>query len=310
MIGQCAGRCITTGAHNVSIGSRAGEKNCTQSYNTMLGYQAGFCGSGCGNTGIGQQAMQNSTAANSVAIGKCTLYSATGNSNVAIGAQAFQNMSSGFSNFGLGAVAGFAMSTGSYNVFIGECAGRYNTSGSHNVMLGRRAGRCYASGNKTSGTNNIFIGQDTKGGTTTSSCEIVIGYNAVGCGTNTAMIGDSSLSVVCSHGSFSTVSDRRDKTCICDIELGLDFIGDLKPKTFNMITDRNDPEGSISCKRHGFIAQDVLALEGDDPVVIRDDNPNRLGYTGEHIIPILVKGMQEQQAIIDNLTTRLEALEG
>jgi len=310
MIGQCAGRCITSGSHNISIGSRAGEKNCTKNYNVSLGYQAGFCGSGCGNTAIGQQALQNSIASNSVAIGKCTLYSATGNSNVAIGSQAFQNMSSGINNFGLGGVAGFAMSTGSNNVFIGECAGRYNTSGSNNIMLGRRSGRCYTGGNKTSGTGNVYLGQDTKGGTSTSSCEIVIGDGACGCGTNTAMIGNSNLSVVCSNGSFSTVSDRRDKTCICDLEFGLDFIGNLKPKTFNMITDRNDPEGSISCKRHGFIAQDVLALEGSDPVIIRDDNPDRLGYTGEHIIPILVKGMQEQQAVIDNLTARLEALEG
>ena len=65
-----------------------------------------------------------------------------------------------------------------------------------------------------------------------------------------------------------------------------------------MITDRNDPEGSISCKRHGFIAQEVLEIEDGDPVIINTDNPLQLGYTGEHIIPILVKGMQEQQAII------------
>ena len=124
------------------------------------------------------------------------------------------------------------------------------------------------------------------------------------------MIGNSSLTHVCSNGTFSTVSDIRDKTCICDLEFGLDFIGNLRPKTFNMITDRSDPEGSISCKRHGFIAQDVLALEGEDSVIVSTDNPDQLGYTGEHIIPILVKGMQEQQAVIDNLTARLEALEG
>ncbi len=123
------------------------------------------------------------------------------------------------------------------------------------------------------------------------------------------MLGNSSITSVCSNGTFSTVSDLRDKTCICDLEHGLDFIGDLKPKTFNMITDRNDPTGSISCKRHGFIAQDVIALEGNDNVIINNDNPDRLGYTGEHIIPILVKGMQEQQAIIDDLKERISALE-
>ncbi len=53
-----------------------------------------------------------------------------------------------------------------------------------------------------------------------------------------------------------------------------------------------------------------LLLKVEDSVIVSTDNPNQLGYTGEHIIPILVKGMQEQQAVIDNLTARLEALEG
>ena len=310
LIGKCAGRCITTGAHNVSIGSRAGEKNCVKSYNVSLGYQAGFCGQGCGSTAIGQAALQNASSDNSVAIGKCTLYAASGNSNTAIGAQALQNMTSGQNNFGLGAIAGFALQTGNGNVFIGQDASRYQTSGDNVVAIGKRAGRCHSGGTRTVGNNNIYIGQDTKSSANSTSNEIVIGCGAVGCGSNKAMIGNSSVTVVCSNGSFSTVSDIRDKTCICDLEFGLDFIGNLKPKTFNMITDRSDPEGSISCKRHGFIAQDVIALEGDDPVITNNDNPDRLGYTGEHIIPILVKGMQEQQAVIDNLTARLEALEG
>lgn len=76
-----------------------------------------------------------------------------------------------------------------------------------------------------------------------------------------------------------------------------------------MITDRTDPEGSISCKRHGFIAQEVLELEGDNNVIINDDDPNRLGYTGEHLIPILVKGMQEQQEVISDLKARIETLQ-
>ena len=317
----------TTGGCNIGIGPFALKSNGAGKWNVALGYLA-LCGNadncynfaagyaamknnttGCGNVAIGQIAMCGSTASNSIAIGKCTLCNATGNSNTAIGAQALQSMTSGQNNFGLGAIAGFALQTGSGNVFIGQDASRYQTSGDNVVAIGKRAGRCHAGGTRTVGNNNIYIGQDTKSSANSTSNEIVIGCGAVGCGSNKAMIGNSSVTVVCSNGSFSTVSDRRDKTCICDLEFGLDFIGNLKPKTFNMITDRSDPEGSISCKRHGFIAQDVIALEGDDPVITNNDNPDRLGYTGEHIIPILVKGMQEQQAVIDNLTARLEALE-
>ena len=301
LIGKCAGRCITTGQHNISIGSRAGEKNCTKHYNISLGYQAGYCGSGCGNFAVGQSAMQNSTASNAVAIGKCALVSTSGNSNVAIGSQALQCTTTGSGNFGLGAIAGYANQSGCDNVFIGSNAHRYSISGNSNIAIGKYAGRCHSSGTKTGGSNSVFIGTDARASGACPSNEIVIGCGAIGCGSNTAMIGNSSISVVCSNGTFSTVSDCRDKTCICDIELGIDFISNLQPKTFNMITDRNDPEGSISCKRHGFIAQDVLALEGSDPVIISNDNPDRLGYTGEHIIPILVKAVQELEARVKEL---------
>ena len=301
LIGQCAGRCITTGSHNISMGFRAGEKTSDKGCNVSLGRCANFCGQGCANTAIGPQAMQNSTASNSIGIGKCTLLNATGNSNTAIGAQALQGITTGQQNFGLGAIAGFSMQTGNGNVFIGEQAHRYATGGDNNIAIGKYAGRCHSGGTKTAGSNSIFIGQDARAGAANVNNEIVIGCGAVGCGSNKAMIGNSSITVVCSNGTFSTVSDIRDKTCICDLELGLDFIGDLQPKTFNMVTDRNDPEGSISCKRHGFIAQDVIAIEGDDNVIINNDNPDRLGYTGEHIIPILVKAVQELKAEIEEL---------
>ena len=308
MLGKCAGRCITTGGNNIAIGYRAQEKNCEQNYNTALGFQAMFCSGGCGNAAIGQQAMQNSTASNSVAIGKCTLYSATGNSNSAIGAQALQNVSTGINNFGLGAIAGFGLTTGSSNVYIGDSASRYNASGNNNVALGKCAGRCHSSGTKTSGDNNIYIGTDARAGSASTANEIVIGCGAVGQGTNTAMIGNSSTTHLYIYGCYSTVSDRRDKTCICDLELGLEFIKELKPKTFNTIADRCDPTGSITGKKHGFIAQDIIALEGEDNVIVSNKNPDRLSYTGEHIIPILVKGMQEQQLVIDNLISEVEDL--
>ena len=76
-----------------------------------------------------------------------------------------------------------------------------------------------------------------------------------------------------------------------------------------MITDRNDKEGSISCKRHGFIAQDVIALEGTDNVIINNDNIDRLGINSDFIVPILVKGMQEQQELINELKANQERLE-
>jgi len=311
LIGKCAGRCITTGQHNISIGSRAGEKNCTKHYNISLGYQAGFCGSGCGNFAAGQSAMQSSTASNSVSIGKCSLKAATGNSNVAIGSQAGQNMSSGYSNMLFGAIAGFGVTTGNNNVYIGDSASRYNASGTNNVAIGKCAGRCYnsgcASGTKTSGSNNIYIGTDAKGGCASASNEIVIGCGACGCGSNSIRMGNSSISSAYINTSWNTCSDVRDKTCIADLDKGLCFIDDLHPKSYMWRCARDSEETRGKCS-YGFLAQDILALEGEG-IIVDDNNSEHLSMKNDYLIPILVKGMQDQQDIINKLEKRIEALE-
>lgn len=201
--------------------------------------------------------------------------------------------------------------TGGNNIAMGFVALGCNCTGSDNIAIGNTAGRFTGTGTTqmTAPTKSIFIGCDaTGGGGATTTNEIVIGTGAVGQGANTAMIGNSSTTNLYIYGCYSTASDRRDKTCICDLELGLEFIKELKPKTFNTIADRCDPAGSINGKKHGFIAQDIIALEGDDNVIVSKKNPDRLSYTGDHMIPILVKGMQEQQLVIDNLIREVREL--
>ena len=333
-IGSQASQSMTTGSGNTVLGANAGFRVTSGNCNLYFGFGAG-CGqtTGSHNVAIGTYAMRTAantgTGACNVAIGiNALLNSTTSANNVGIGATALMCTTTGTCNVAIGRGAGCLISNGKDNVYIGNANGWKTTSGCYNVALGFATGGCWTTSQcnvaigglagrltcngsqLTTGANkSVFIGYDARAGSTTSDREVVIGSCAIGCGSNTAMIGDSALTVVCSHGTFSTVSDRRDKTCICDLELGLEFIGDLKPKTFNMITDRNDPEGSISCKRHGFIAQDVLALEGDDNVIISTKNSDRLGITETSIIPILVKGMQEQQEIINDLKARIEALE-
>ena len=317
-IGDLAGFRIT-GSDNLVFGRAAGCGISSGSTNVAIGNYAMRIttnnGTGIDNVGIGNQALKtNTSGSKNVAIGFCAnQLGTTGQKNISIGACANANTAlNGSCNIALGEAAMWKTSSGNHNIAMGFVALGCNSTGSCNIAIGYTAGRFTGTGTSqmTAPTNSIFIGNDAGGGGGASTTnEIAIGTGTVGCGSNTAMIGNSSISVVCSNGTFSTVSDLRDKTCICDLEHGLDFIGDLKPKTFNMITDRNDPEGSISCKRHGFIAQDVIALEGNDNVIINNDNPDRLGYTGEHIIPILVKGMQEQQAIINDLKERINALE-
>jgi hypothetical protein len=82
---------------------------------------------------------------------------------------------------------------------------------------------------------------------------------------------------------------------------GLCFINQLTPISFRFKKSResNYPSGQT---RYGFKAQDILALEGDNPVIIDNNNPDNLKYKGEHLVPILVNAVKE-------LTKKIESLE-
>jgi hypothetical protein len=82
----------------------------------------------------------------------------------------------------------------------------------------------------------------------------------------------------------------------------------LNPVSYNFKKSREDdtPHGN---KRYGFLAQDILALEGDDNVIIDNEQVDHLKYQGESLVPVLVKAIQELSAKNDALEARLAALE-
>ena len=115
--------------------------------------------------------------------------------------------------------------------------------------------------------------------------------------------------VVNVNNSYGTLSDIKLKENIADATPKLADIMRLQVRNFNL---KADP----SHKQIGFIAQE---FEQVFPAIV-DESPNRgqdgavLEETTKSIktsvlIPILVKAIQEQQAIIIALTTRITALE-
>ena len=44
-----------------------------------------------------------------------------------------------------------------------------------------------------------------------------------------------------------------------------------------------------------------MALEGDNPVIIDNENDQALKYKGEHLVPVLVNAIKELKAEIDEL---------
>ena len=149
--------------------------------------------------------------------------------------------------------------------------------------------------NCTTGSGNIGVGDITAVArifnVTTENDRLVMGHNNI---TNAYV-----------KVAWTVTSDARDKTNIAPIPHGLAFIEQLQPKQFQFKKSReNDtPNGNV---RYGFLAQDILALEGKNNVIIDNEQPDHLKYQGESLVPILVKAIQELKVEVDLLKQQLK----
>jgi hypothetical protein len=108
--------------------------------------------------------------------------------------------------------------------------------------------------------------------------------------------------------AFLTSSDKRLKHNIVDAPSALQKVNDVKVCSFDWIEDGHHVD-------YGFIAQDLYDVipevvgKGDDNETIEDPKGTWQVEYGR-LTPILVKAIQEQQAIIEQMQTRLGVLEG
>ena len=285
----------TSGSNNVALGDSAMFYALSGDHNFALGQYTLYDNYGGDfNSAIGTAALQcNTTGSNNTALGyRALLNNTTGNDNTAIGECAIDSNVNGIGNTAFGNKALGGNVTGNYNIAIGQCAGAYFADG------------CTA---LSGADDSIYIGRDTRAKDHGDYNTVVIGLSACSCGANTVKMGNGGITAACIQVGWTTVSDERDKKDITDLDKGLTFIGDLKPKAFKMRAARGSSDTQGGC-RYGFIAQEVLETEGIG-IIVSDSNPNHLGMNQEFLIPILVKGMQEQQEIINDLRDRVEHLE-
>jgi len=108
--------------------------------------------------------------------------------------------------------------------------------------------------------------------------------------------------------TITGISDQRLKENIRDLDDGLDSIMALKPRKF----DWKEGKGAGTKDARGFIAQEFETVFPDmieewlDPAP-EGEEPYKA--VNANLIPTLVKAIQEQQALITALTTRITALE-
>jgi len=286
LYGYNAGAAITSGDKSVAIGSEALSTVTTNSELVAVGYKA----------------LKLNTAGNNVAVGAFAGEATTsGDSNVFVGYEAGKRNTTGYGNGGVGLRAMDSVTTGIYNNSMGYEAlgglttGNDNTgmgnqslqavnTGSENSALGAHAGD-----NITSGSNNTCLGFESDTSSSTASNEVVLGNSSV-------------ATLRCQVSSISSLSDRRDKTDIKTLDLGLDFIDSLKPVKFKWQTrDGKGPKGYEA----GFIAQDFQEAQKNNDArylnLVLESNPEKLEAAPGKLIPILVRAIQELKIEIETL---------
>ena len=237
-----------------------------------------------------------------------TLSSAERNTGVGIGT--LDALTSGVDNIGLGYNALTINTTGTENIAIGAHALDAQISGDQNVAIGHGAlGKC-------TDNKNTAIGRTALDNVTSGEGNVAVGFSSGAEGTwqnfttedNRAVFGHGSVTHSYVKVDWTVGSDERDKNNFGTVPHGLDFVDQLNPISYQFRKNRSEEEvhGPV---RYGFKAQDILALEGDNPVIINNDNPNSLLYTDSNLTPVLVKAIQELKTEIDSLKTRITALE-
>ena len=164
--------------HSITVGTGADTIVGDISYSVALG------------TGV---LANNTTGQQNVGIGYNSLNQLIdGYSN--IGINALPNAVSGDNNIGLGGLN--SLTNGSNNISVGLNSLQYITIGGQNVAVGSFAGS-----NVIEGYGNVYIGYNTNG-TGDNTNEIVIGSGAVGNGSNTTTLGNSSTEAIKLYGTL------------------------------------------------------------------------------------------------------------
>jgi hypothetical protein len=106
---------------------------------------------------------------------------------------------------------------------------------------------------------------------------------------------------------YTATSDYRLKENVMPMTGALDRVAALKPVTFTWKDGGVDAEGFIA---HEFAEVCPHGVIGEKDGVDENANPKYQAMDSSVAIPILTAAIQEQQALIQNLTTRLNTLEG
>jgi trimeric autotransporter adhesin len=296
----------TVGFDNTAIGFHSLYSNISGYRNTAMGYLSFYDNtSGKSNNAVGCEALRSNTTGNdNSAFGDAALLkNTTGKGNIAIGSYALSKNATGDKNVSIG-YASLAWNTSWDNTAIGYQALFANTVGFDNVAMGVDALAANATGNgntaigknsmaaHVTGNNNTALGFNANiyDGVSNSTA---IGYQATVTSNNKIVLGNATATTVGGYGAWSQYSDRRLKeNIVYSNKLGLNFIAQLKPVSYNYTGDSNKR------RRDGLIAQDVeqtlktLGLEFSG-LIVDDDKEKTLNLSYAELVIPLINAVQE-----------------
>jgi hypothetical protein len=258
------------------------------------------------NTTFGVSALSaGGSAQNRTAIGAFALTASTGNNNTAVGAYAAAAFVSGANNTAIGQSALDAATSGTNNTAVGNGALSGSTGSTEATAIGASAGA------GATGIRGTYLGASAGNTTTTGTNNTIIGFNAQGASagaSDAVTLGNSSITTLrCQVTSITALSDERDKTAISDLSFGLDFLASLRPVAFTW----NARDGSkVGIRSSGFIAQELKAAQDQAGAaetlrLVYEENPDKLEASYGHLIPVMVKAIQELRAEVDSLRSQL-----
>lgn len=323
----CVGRtCASSNGHKtVRLGACCSGDGALK---TAVGYYASNYSSGAQQTAFGTKALQRNTGGCNTGIGGLTLVAGTGDCNTAVGHNALRCVSTAGCNVSVGYHSLYNNTTGARNVAVGACAGQCNTTGGKNTFVG------YGACNSTnSAIQSTIIGAGATGagsygvaiGPTASvtSNGLAIG-NGASAGNNVIAWGAAINNVCnCVWGSWSYISDCRDKTDIVDIgdNLGINFIRKLRPVNYKIDNrgsyvqlcnyEYGTKDGNLKRNKrsYGFIAQEVkdaadelnIQFEG----VKYDENKDAFRLSYSQLMASIVKTIKTIDERIQVLKTKV-----
>jgi len=141
-----------------------------------------------------------------------------------------------------------------------------------------------------------------------------------GSATNQITLGNNHVSSLrCNVTTITSLSDARDKKNIKDLNLGLDFLMNVKPRLFNWdrrewyddnISDGNKIQETPTA---GFVAQELDEVQTTQNAewlnLVLKDNPEKLEATPGNLLPIMVKAIQELKIENDELKSQNNKIE-